>query len=122
MGISGVFRACSTIAFCRFRRKAAFAFPLATAKALEALDKTSTATCSDKLAACSLGASSLTFCLFLCRWSIARIGRCLAGAFAKLLCWGAFFSVFSLSFLSRCRKSDIVNTSVQENLSQLGTN
>ncbi len=107
MGISGVFRACSAIAFCRFRRKVAFALPLATAKMLEESDRTS-------LEACSLGASSLAFCRFRCRWSTARISGRLAGAFARLFCRDVFFLVFSLPFSSLCRISDMFNTSQTE--------
>ena len=54
----------------------------AAAKAWEASDRTSPAAPSVKPAACSLGASSLGSCRFLCRWRSAQIGRCFAGAFA----------------------------------------
>lgn len=113
-GASGAFFAWSANSFCRFRRKAAFALTFAAAKTLEASDRISPAMPSVKSVACSLGASSLNLCRFLCRWRSARIGRCFAGVFAMPFCRGAFSLVFSLSFSSRCRISDIVNTSRSE--------
>lgn len=119
-GTSGAFFAWPANSFCRFRRKAVFALTFAAAKAWEASDRTSPAAPSVKPAACSLGASSLGFCRFLCRWRSARIGRCFAGAFATPFCQGAFFLVFSLSCSSRCRISGIINTSQKECRPKLG--
>ena len=119
-GASGVFFAWPANSFCRFCRKAVFALTFAAVKAWEASDRTSPAAPSVKSAACSLGASSLGFCRFLCRWRSARIGRCFAGAFAMPFRRGAFSLVFNLSFSSRCRISSIVNTSQMECRPNLG--